>query len=58
MAIREIENGTRILMHFSSTIIPGILNDSAPARELISRLPYTVHASRYEFDICGVMDKP
>ncbi|WMW25648.1 cyclophilin-like fold protein [Methanolobus sediminis] len=58
MITREIKNGTKINMHFGSTIIPGILNDSEPARELISRLPYTVRASRYEFDVCGVMDEP
>ncbi|SDF33060.1 Cyclophilin-like [Methanolobus vulcani] len=58
MATRKIKNGTKINMHFGSKIIPGILNDSEPARELISRLPYTIHASRYEFDVCGVMDEP
>jgi hypothetical protein len=58
MTTREIKNGTKINMHFGSTVIPGILNDSEPARELISRLPYTVHASRYEFDVCGVMHEP
>ena len=57
MATREIKNGTKINMHFGSKMIPGILNDSKPARELISRLPYIVRASRYEFDVCGVMDE-
>ncbi|SFM59069.1 cyclophilin-like fold protein [Methanolobus profundi] len=58
MATRKIKNGTKIKMHFGSKVIPGILNDSEPSRELISRLPYTVQASRYEFDVCGVMDEP
>ena len=58
MKTREIQNGTRINMHFGSTIIPGILNDSEPARERISRLPYTVRAGRYDYDICGIMDEP
>lgn len=58
MTTREIKNGTKINMHFGSKVIPGILNNSEPARELISRLPLTIHASRYEFDVCGVMDEP
>lgn len=57
-SIREIKNGTRINMHINNKTIPGILNDGKPAKELIDRLPYTIHASKYDFDICGVMDKP
>ena len=58
MTIRDIKNGTKINMHFGDTVIPGILNDSEPAREFISRLPYTLRASRYDYDICGVVDVP
>ncbi|MDK2825891.1 MAG: hypothetical protein PWQ63_786 [Methanolobus sp.] len=53
MATREIKNGTKINMHFGNTIISGILNDSKPSRELISRLSYIVRASRYDFDRTG-----
>lgn len=49
---------TQIHLHFGNTMIPGVLNDTAAARELLKRLPCTIHASRYEFDICGVMDRP
>lgn len=45
-------------MHFDTTIIPGILNDSKPTGKLIRRLPYTVYASTYNFDIYGVMGQP
>jgi hypothetical protein len=53
MATRKIMNGTKINMHFNNTIISGILNDGKPFRELISRLPYIVRASRYDFDRTG-----
>lgn len=55
---RVVENGTRIVMHFGDTEIPGILNDSTAAQELISMLPYTVRMNRYSHDYCGVMDDP
>lgn len=56
MPTRVIKNGTRIIMRFGSTVVPGILNDSETAKALIARLPYTVRVSRYSHDFCGVMD--
>lgn len=58
MATRVLEGGTKINMHFGDVIIPGTLNDSITARDLISKLPYTVHVNRYSHDFCGVMDDP
>lgn len=49
---------TKINLHFGNTTIPGVLNDSIAAREFLKRLPCTIHASRYEFDICGTMNPP
>ena len=51
-----MENGTKILMHFGDTVIPGVLNDSETARALIAKLPYTQHVSRYSHDFCGVTE--
>lgn len=50
------ENGTKILLHFGDTVIPGVLNDSATAQALIAKLPYTQHMSRYSHDFCGVTE--
>ncbi len=50
------ENGTKILLHFGDTVIPGVLNDSETAQALIARLPYTQHMSRYSHDFCGVTE--
>ena len=50
------ENGTKILLHFGDTVIPGVLNDSETARTLIAKLPYTQHMSRYSHDFCGVTE--
>lgn len=50
------ENGTRILLHFGDTVIPGVLNDSETAQALIAKLPYTQHMSRYSHDFCGVTE--
>lgn len=55
MPTRVIEEGTKILLHFGDTVIPGILNDSDTAKALIEKLPYTVHMSSYSHDFCGVM---
>lgn len=58
IATRVLEGGTKINMHFGDVVIPGMLNDSITARDLISKLPYTVHVSRFSHDFCGVMDDP
>ncbi len=50
------ENGTKILMHFGDTVIPGVLNDSETAQALIAKLPYIQHMSRYSHDFCGVTE--
>ena len=50
------ENGTKILLHFGDTVIPGMLNDSETAQALIAKLPYTQHMSRYSHDFCGVTE--
>ena len=50
------ENGTKILLHFGETVIPGMLNDSETAQALIAKLPYTQHMSRYSHDFCGVTE--
>ena len=51
------ENGTKILLHFGDTVIPGVLNDSETARALIAKLPYTQRMSRYSHDFCGVTEE-
>ncbi len=50
------ENGTKILLHFGDTVIPGVLNDSETAQALIAKLPYAQHMSRYSHDFCGVTE--
>lgn len=52
------ENGTKILMHFGDTVIPGVLNEGETARALVKMLPYKVRVSRYSHDFCGIMDDP
>lgn len=49
---------TKINLYFKDIVIPATLNGSTAAREFLSRLPCVIHASRYEFDICGIMDRP
>ena len=51
------ENGTKILLHFGDTVIPGVLNDSETARALIAKLPCTQHMNRYSHDFCGVTEE-
>ncbi|QWU13121.1 Cyclophilin-like [Paenibacillus sophorae] len=58
VATHVLEGGTKINMHFGDVVIPGTLNDSITAQNLISKLPYTVYVNRYSHDFCGVMDDP
>lgn len=55
---RVIKNGTAVTLTIGKTVIPATLNHSTSSKELISRLPYTVHLNRYSHDYCGVMDDP
>lgn len=55
---RVIKNGTAVTLTVEKAVIPATLNNSASSKELISRLPYTVHLNRYSHDYCGVMDDP
>lgn len=57
-ATRTIENGTPITLTIGDTVIPATLNNSTSAKELLSRLPYTVKLHRYSHDYCGVMADP
>ena len=57
MPTRVIENGTKIVMHFGDTVIPGVLNDSETARALIAKLPYTVRMNSYAHDFRGVTEE-
>lgn len=57
-ATRKLEQGTKIIMTGGGAAITGTLNNSAAAKDLISRLPYRVGVHRYTHDYCGVMDKP
>lgn len=49
---------TKVKLIVGETVIPAILNDSTPARALLTKLPYTVNLTRYEHDYCGVMSEP
>lgn len=51
-------NPTRVTFTIGSTVIPVTLNDSVSAKDLISRLPYTVTLQRYPHDFCATMDDP
>ncbi|WP_051309045.1 cyclophilin-like fold protein [Desulfogranum japonicum] len=48
-------NKTEILLTIGEAVIPAVLNDSTPSKELIDMLPYTVKLQRYAHDYCGVM---
>ncbi len=52
---RSPENGTKVNLFFGETKIPAVLNDSVTARELITRLPWSVQVTRYEVDFCGTI---
>ena len=58
IATRVIENGTAITLTIGDTVIPATLNNSTSSKELISRLPYTVHLNKFAHDYCGVMKEP
>jgi hypothetical protein len=59
MATRKpYENPTKVTLTVGDTVIPATLNDSVSARDLISRLPYTITLQRYSHDYCASMPDP
>ena len=58
MKNRNSESGTPITLTVNNTVIPAVLNETAAARDLVSRLPYTICLNRYATDFCGVMSDP
>jgi hypothetical protein len=51
-------NGTAVTLAIGRLVIPAVLNGTVSARDLISRLPYTVRLHKYVHDFCGVMSNP
>ena len=52
------ESGTPITLTIGELVIPAVLNDTAAAQDLLSRLPYTVTVDRGSVDFCGDIGQP
>lgn len=50
---RSPEDSTKITLTIGETVIPAILYNTPPARELMERLPVTVSLNRGPVDYCG-----
>lgn len=46
-------NGTKITLTIGNTVIPAILHNTDPARDLVAMLPVTVSLNRGPVDYCG-----
>ncbi len=57
-ATRKLAGGTPITLTIGNTVIPATLNGSKAAKDLLSRLPYTVTLRHFAHDYCGVMKEP
>ncbi len=51
-------NDTKVKLIVNDTVLSATLNDSVSARDLISKLPYTVKVSRASVDYCGRLSEP
>jgi hypothetical protein len=47
------ENGTKITLTIGNIVIPAILHNTTPARDLVATLPVTVSLNRGPVDYCG-----
>lgn len=50
---KETGNKTNVILTIGNTTIPAVLNDTVAAKEFIKRLPFTVAASKGQYDFCG-----
>lgn len=46
---------TEVILTIGDKDISAVLNDSKPAKELLTMLPFTVRLSKYAHDYCGIM---
>lgn len=53
-----MENKTKVKLIVGTTTITATLNNSVSAKDLISKLPYTVGVSRSHVDYCGILPEP
>lgn len=55
MSLPTQKETSTVILSIGDSKIKASLNDSKSAIDLLSRLPYTITLSRYEFDYCGIM---
>jgi hypothetical protein len=48
---------TRVILTIGDAVIPATLNSTVTAQELTKRLPYTVTASKMQYDFCGTVEE-
>lgn len=49
---------TEVTLSVNGVDVKALFNNSKTAQDVLSKLPYTVKLSRYEFDYCGLIDSP
>lgn len=52
----EIADGTPVTLTIGDTVIPAKLNDTVTAKAFIEQLPFTVSASKMQYDFCGTVE--
>lgn len=50
------EKGTALTLTIDTTVIPAEFNNTQTARNLVTRLPYTISLNHYTHDFCCVID--
>lgn len=50
----DVKMETKINITIGDTVIPATLNDTVASKEFIKKLPFTISASKGEYDYCGM----
>lgn len=52
------ETATPVKFKIGNESIRATFNDSTTAKDLLTKLPYSITLMRYQFDYCGTMERP
>lgn len=55
-AAPENSEGTQVALTIGDTVIPATLNHTVTAQAFIEQLPFTVTASKMQYDFCGTVE--
>ena len=55
---QDQQKSTKVILKVGQKEFKAKFNNSTTAKDVLSKLPYTVNLDQYEFDYCGIIPSP